>query len=157
MLSAQLQRQYLKLIEILFNFKFVKNHVTYVPASPCRSPAPSALHIVVRVANSVARDGEDVGRLGQLHDLVHHLDEGVAGLYQIFAPFVQCLKISVKLREFHAYGILGHLPKLQAAEDFRKQGWAKKWAPAWANFVPTVAHHFCRNLPEQFSQPGAYF
>ena len=27
----------------------------------------------------------------------------------------------------------------------------------FVNFVPAVAHHFCLNLPEVFSQPGAHF
>ena len=35
--------------------------------------------------------------------------------------------------------------------------WAKKWPPGLVNFVPAVAYHFCLNLPEKFSQPGAHF
>ena len=27
-------------------------------------------------------------------------------------------------------------------------GWVKKWAPGLVNFVPSVAFHFCLNLPE---------
>ena len=73
------------------------------PAPPrCRRPpAPSrpspALHVVVRVSDSVARHGEHVGGLGQLHDLVHYLDEGVAGLHQISAPFVHRLKMAASI------------------------------------------------------------
>ena len=35
----------------------------------------------------------------------------------------------------------------------------KNWALGLVNFVPAtcIAYHFCLNLPEKFSQPGAHF
>ena len=35
--------------------------------------------------------------------------------------------------------------------------WAKKCAPGLLNFIPAVPCHFCFNLLEKFSQPGAHF
>ena len=37
------------------------------------------------------------------------------------------------------------------------QGWAKFPFPGLVKFVPAVAYHFCHDLLEQFSQPGALF
>ena len=37
------------------------------------------------------------------------------------------------------------------------QGWARKGVPALVNFDPTVAHHFCHNLPETVSQSRDHF
>ena len=39
----------------------------------------------------------------------------------------------------------------------RCRGWAKRRSPGLVNFVPSVAYHFCLNLPWNFSQPGAHF
>ena len=38
-----------------------------------------------------------------------------------------------------------------------EDGWTKKWALGFVNFAPAVACHFCFNLPENFSQPGAHY
>ena len=35
------------------------------------------------------------------------------------------------------------------------QGSANPRTPGLVNFVTAVAYHFCLNLPEKFSQPGA--
>ena len=34
------------------------------------------------------------------------------------------------------------------------QGSAKRWFPGCENFVPSLAYHFCLDLPAEFSQPG---
>ena len=34
------------------------------------------------------------------------------------------------------------------------QGWVKKRAQGWVNFVPAVAYHFCLNWPAPFTRPG---
>ena len=36
------------------------------------------------------------------------------------------------------------------------QGSTNRRAPGLVNFVPTLAYHFCLNLPAAFTQPGAH-
>ena len=40
---------------------------------------------------------------------------------------------------------------------FSVQGWARMWVPGLVDSSPTVAYHFCLDLPETFPQSQAHF
>ena len=57
--------------------------------------------------------------------------------------------LSLLVKSFTLHTLLG----IQGVSDVQRS--ANVDAPLYVNFVPALTYHFCLNLPEAFTQPGA--